>query len=63
MYPPDAAISPANDNNTALVDAMNQENELHENDIIALDHVAKAGIQKHYKNKKTQQAGRKTDLI
>jgi uncharacterized protein len=44
-----------------LVDAMDQENEFNENEIIALDHKVKAGIQKHYKNKASHPDGKKTD--
>jgi hypothetical protein len=44
----------------ALLNAMTQESELTEDDIIALDHTVKTGIQKHYKSK-TQRAGRKAD--
>jgi len=46
----------------ALLNAMTHESELTENDITALDHKAKAGIQKHYKNKSSRNAIRKTDL-
>jgi len=46
----------------ALLNAITQESELTRDDIIALDHKVKAGIQKHYKNKSSRSAERKTDL-
>jgi hypothetical protein len=45
----------------ALLNAMTRESELTEDDIMALDNKVKAGIQKHYKGKASQQAGRKGD--
>jgi hypothetical protein len=45
----------------ALMNAMTHESELSEEDIIALDHKVKAGIQKHYKGKASRSTG-KTDL-
>jgi len=46
----------------ALMNAMTQESTLTEDDIMALDHRVKAGIQKHYKRKASRSTGRKTDL-
>ena len=46
----------------ALMNAMTHESELSEEDIMALDHKVKAGIQKHYKNKASRSTGRKADL-
>jgi len=46
----------------ALLNAITQDSELTRDDIIALDHKVKAGIQKHYKNKSSQSAERKPDL-
>jgi len=42
----------------ALLNAMTQESELSEEDIIVLDHKVKAGIQKHYKSKASRITGR-----
>jgi hypothetical protein len=44
-----------------LLNAMTHESELTEDDIMALDHKVKAGIQKHYKSKVSRSTGRKTD--
>lgn len=46
----------------ALMNAMTHESELSEEDIMALDHKVKGGIQKHYKNKASRSTGRKADL-
>ena len=46
----------------ALLNAMTQESELSEEEITALDHKVKAGIQKHYKNKSSRSAERKADI-
>ena len=46
----------------ALLNAMTRGSELTEDDIMTLDHKVKAGIQKHYKGKASQRAGRKTGL-
>jgi hypothetical protein len=46
----------------ALLNAMTRESELSEDDIIALDHKVKAGIQKHYKSKASRSASRKADF-
>jgi hypothetical protein len=46
----------------ALMNAMTQESTLTEDDIMALDHRVKAGLQKHYKRKASRSTGRKTDL-
>jgi len=46
----------------ALMNALTQESELTEEDIIALDPQVKAGIQKHYKSKASRSTGRKADL-
>jgi hypothetical protein len=45
----------------ALLNAMTQESDLTQDDIMVLDNKVKAGIQKHYKGKASR-AGRKTDL-
>ena len=45
----------------ALLNAMTQESALTEDDIAALDHTVKAGIQKHYQNKTSRSTGRKAD--
>jgi len=45
----------------ALMNAMTQESQLSEDDIMAIDHKVKAGIQKHYKSKTSQKTG-KADL-
>jgi hypothetical protein len=45
----------------SLLDAMTQESKLTEDDIMAIDHKVKAGIQKHYKSKASQKTG-KADL-
>lgn len=45
-----------------LLNAMTQKSELTQDDIMELDPVVKAGIQKHYKAKALQKASRKTDL-
>ncbi len=47
----------------ALLNAMTNESELTEDEITALDHKVKAGIQKHYKNKSSRSAERKADLF
>ena len=47
----------------ALMDAMTQESELIEEDIIALDPKVKAGIRKHYKSKVFRSTGGKPDLV
>lgn len=46
----------------ALLNAMTQESELSEEDIMALDHKVKAGIQEYYKSKASRSTGRKADL-
>jgi len=46
----------------ALMNALTHESELSEDDIMALDHKVKAGIQKHYKSKVSRGTGRKADL-
>lgn len=46
----------------ALMNAMTQESELSEDDIMALDHTVKAGIRKHYKSKASRSTGRKANL-
>ena len=46
----------------ALLNVMTLKSELTEDDIMELDPTVKAGIQKHYKGKASQKAGRKTDL-
>ena len=46
----------------ALLNAMTQESELTEEEIAALDHKVKTGIQKHYKNRSSRSAERKADL-
>jgi hypothetical protein len=43
------------------MNAMTQESQLSEDDIMAIDHKVKAGIQKHYKSKTSQKTG-KADL-
>jgi hypothetical protein len=45
----------------ALLNALTQESELTEDDIIALDHKVKVGIQKHYQSKTSRSTGRKAD--
>jgi hypothetical protein len=44
------------------MNALTQESELSDDDIMALDHKVKAGIQKHYKSKVSRSTGRKADL-
>jgi hypothetical protein len=46
----------------ALMNAMTQESELSEDDIMALDRSVKAGIRKHYKSKASRSTGRKANL-
>jgi hypothetical protein len=46
----------------ALMNALTQESDLSEDDIMALDPKVKAGIQKHYKSKASRSTGRKADL-
>ncbi len=46
----------------ALLNAMTQDSEITEDDIVALDHKVKAGIQKHYKSKASRCSDGKTDL-
>ena len=46
----------------ALMNAMTQKSDLSEDDIMELDQVVKAGIQKHYKSKASRSTGRKPDL-
>jgi hypothetical protein len=45
----------------ALLNAMTQESDLTQEDIMALDNKVKGGIQKHYKGKESQPAGKKMD--
>ena len=45
-----------------LLNAMTRESELTEDDIMALDKKAKAGILKHYKGKASRSPARKADL-
>ena len=46
----------------ALLNAITRESELTEDDIMALDKKAKAGILKHYKGKASRSPARKADL-
>ena len=46
----------------ALLNAMTRESESTEDDIMALDKKAKAGILKHYKGKASRSPARKADL-
>jgi len=48
--------------NTALRNTLTQKSVMNEDDIMALDHKVKAGIQKHYKSKVSRSTGRKTDF-
>ena len=45
----------------ALLNAMTEKSDLTEDDIVALDHKVKAGIQKHYQSKTSRGTGRKAD--
>ena len=45
----------------ALLNAMTEKSDLTEDDIVALDHKVKAGIQKHYQSKTSRGTGRKGD--
>jgi hypothetical protein len=45
----------------ALLNAMTEKSDLTEDDIVALDHKVKAGIQKHYQSKTSRGTGRKID--
>lgn len=44
-----------------LLNAMTEKSDLTEDDIVALDHTVKAGIQKHYQGKPSRGTGRKAD--
>jgi len=45
-----------------LMNAITQESELTEDDIMALDKKVKAGIRKHYKSQASGNASRKADI-
>jgi hypothetical protein len=45
----------------ALLNAMTEKSDLTEDDIVALDHKVKAGIQKHYLGKTSRGTERKAD--
>ncbi len=45
----------------ALLNAMTEKSDLTEDDIVALDHKVKAGIQKHYQSKTSRGTSRKAD--